>query len=110
MNKTKAGRLEQRGWKKGTVDELLGLTPEEAALIEMKLSLSRSVRARRLDHNLTQVQVAKMLGSSQSRVAKMESADPTVTFDLLVRSCIALGATPADLARVIARSQRSSTA
>jgi hypothetical protein len=40
--------------------------------------------------------------SSQSRVAKMEAGDPTVSLDLLVKSILALGASNRELAAIIA--------
>ena len=101
MKTRKKKDLERGGWKIGTVQELLGLTDEEAAYVELKLALSRALRKRRKKHNLTQVQLAKRIGSSQSRVAKMEAGDPSVSIDLLIRSLIALGATPGSLARSI---------
>jgi DNA-binding XRE family transcriptional regulator len=101
MNKAKQRRLEQAGWKVGTVKELLGLTPEEAAYIEMRLALSRNLRELRTRKGLTQVEAAKKLGSSQSRVAKLEAGDPSVSLDLLVRSNLALGATKKDLAKTL---------
>ena len=66
MQKHKRERLESRGWKVGTVDEFLDLTPEE------------------------------------SRVAKMESADTSVSLDLLIRSLLALGVTNRQVAAVLA--------
>ena len=47
MNQEKQERLEAQGWKVGTVPEFLELTPEETALIEIKLALSRNLRERR---------------------------------------------------------------
>ena len=102
MEKAKRKRLEARGWKVGTVEEFLGLTAEEAAYIEIKLALSRKIKELRQQKRLTQVDVARLLRSSQSRVAKMETGDASVSLDLLVRSLIALGATRRDLARFIA--------
>lgn len=101
MKKSKREALEKSGWKVGSVAEFLGLTPEESALIELKLALSRSLRDRRTRQGLTQIELAKQIRSSQSRVAKMEAADPSVSVDLLVRSLFALGATPRDLGRVL---------
>jgi hypothetical protein len=105
VRKLKREALESRGWKVGTVPEFLGLSEEESALIELRLTLGRSLRDRRTRQGLTQVELAKRLRSSQSRVAKMEAADPSVSVDLLVRSLFALGATPKDLGRVLSRSQ-----
>lgn len=102
MHSAKRKKLESAGWKTGSAAEFLGLTPAEEAYIELCARLAGGVRDRRLHRNLTQVQLAKMLGSSQSRVAKMEAGDPSVSMDLMVRSLLALGATPGDLARIIA--------
>lgn len=101
MKKNKKERLEAAGWKIGSTTEFLDLTPEEEAFIELKLALARNLRDRRRKQKLTQTQFARMLRSSQSRVAKMEASDPTVSLDLLIRSLLVLGASPRDLARII---------
>jgi len=108
MHKTKKTRLESKGWKVSSADEFLNLSPEESAYIDMKLELADNLRKRRIRRKLTQIQLAKLVKSSQSRVAKMEACDPTVSIDLLVRSLLALGASKRDLARIIAPSPRSS--
>ena len=101
MNKEKKARLEAQGWKVGSAEELLGLSPEESAYVELRLKLSDAVREFRQKKHLTQVQLAAMLESSQSRIAKVEAADQSVSLDLLIRSLLALGATHQDLAKVI---------
>jgi DNA-binding XRE family transcriptional regulator len=101
MRKSKRTKLEAAGWAVGTVKEFLGLSEADAVLIEMKLALSRSLRERRKKYGLSQVQLAERLGSSQSRVAKMEAGDPTVSMDLLVSSLLLLGANSTDLATAI---------
>lgn len=101
MTPEKRKRLEASGWRVGSVQEFLGLSDAEAALIEIRLALARGLRARRLRKRLTQADLARQLSSSQSRVAKMETGDPTVSIDLLVRALLALGAAPRDLARII---------
>ena len=83
MDKKKRALLEKKGWKIGSTKEFLGLTDEEAAYIELKLALSRAFHRSRENHRLTQVEAARLLRSSQSRVAKMEAADPSVSLDLL---------------------------
>lgn len=103
MDKAKRKRLEARGWQVGTASDFLGLSPEEAALVEMRVRLSQALRTRREAQGLSQIALAKRLRSSQSRVAKMEAADPTVSTDLLLRGLVALGATPRDIARVLGR-------
>jgi len=106
MKKDKKARLERAGWKVGTVRELLGLSKAEEALVELKLILSRGLRERRARRRLTQAQLARLLKSSQSRVAKMEAGDPSVSLDLLIRSLLAMGATQRELAQVIAHKSR----
>ena len=101
MRRSKKQSLEQKGWKVGTVQEFLDLTTEEVAYIELKLRLSENLRQRRKRSKLSQVELAKLIKSSQSRVAKMESGDPSVSLDLLIRSLLALGASNRELARVI---------
>ena len=101
MTARKRKRLEAAGWKVGTVQEFLGLTDAEAALIEIKLALTRGVRSLRGRKHLSQTELARRIGSSQSRVAKMETGDPSVSIDLLVRTLLALGADPRELARII---------
>jgi predicted XRE-type DNA-binding protein len=101
MDKQKKARLEARGWRVGSAEEFLGLTPEEAGYIELRLKLSDAVREYRKKKRLTQVQLAELLQSSQSRVAKVEAADESVSLDLLIRSLLVLGATHRDLANVI---------
>lgn len=101
MRKTKMVRLQRKGWKIGDAEEFLQLTREETAYIEMKFELGATLRERRRQNRLTQVELARMIGSSQSRVAKMEVGDPSVSLDLLFRSLLVLGATKRELARVI---------
>src|SRR3989442_12804560 len=101
MKKDKKARLERAGWKVGTVRELLGLSKAEEALVELKLILSRGLRERRARRRLTQAQLARLLNSSQSRVAKMEAGDPSVSIDLLIRSLFAMGTTQRELAQAI---------
>ena len=67
-----------------------------------KLALSDYLRKLRTRNSWTQSQVARRLGSSQSRVAKMEAADALVSVDLLVKALLALGASRGEVGRVIA--------
>lgn len=101
MDKDKRARLEGKGWKVGSVEEFLELTPEEAAYVELKLALSQSAREYRRSRRLTQVEMAELINSSQSRVAKIETGDASVSLDLLIRSLIAMGATTQELGRII---------
>ena len=107
MRKTKQRKLEAAGWRVGSAAEFLALSPEEAALVETKVALSTALRARRTAQHLSQGALAKRLKSSQSRVAKMEAADRTVSVDLLLRGLFALGATPRDVAKAIQHRRRT---
>ncbi len=91
MHNSKKKRLEAKGWKVGSTKEFLGLSAEEEAYIEIKLKLAESFREHRLRCKMTQSDAAKAIKSSQSRVAKMEAGDRSVSMDLLVRSLLALG-------------------
>jgi len=101
MRASKRDKLAGRGWKFGDAAEFLGLSAEEESLIRLRLKLAEGLKDRRVRKRLTQVELAKAVNSSQSRVAKMEAGDPTVSIDLLVRSLIALGASSSDLAKII---------
>ena len=103
MKSTKRKRLEDAGWRVGSADDFLELSKEEAAFVEMKLALADSVRRRRQARKLTQTQLASKIGSSQSRIAKMEVGDASVSIDLLMKTLLAMGASRAELARVISR-------
>jgi hypothetical protein len=103
MKKAKKERLEAVGWKVGTAEEFLGLSPEERDFIELKLALSRFLRSYRVRHGWTQTYVARRIKSSQSRVAKMEAGDSSVSLDLLVRSLLTLGVSRSHVARIISK-------
>ena len=108
MRLAKRKKLEAKGWKVGSVADFLELTPEEETFIEMKLSLSQNLKEMRKRKRLSQVAFAKLIKSSQSRVAKMEAGSASVSIDLLFKSLLALGATQKDLAKAI--SSKSKTA
>jgi DNA-binding XRE family transcriptional regulator len=101
MKLTKRQKLEAAGWKIGTTADFLELSPEEVELIEIRLSLGKSLKQLRKDKQLSQQELAKNISSSQSRVAKMESGDPLVSIDLLIRSLLSLGAARKDIALAI---------
>ena len=103
MDARKRKRLEAAGWTVGDAKTLLNLTAEQAALVEMRLVLSRALRQRRQHAGLTQTALAKQLGSSQSRVAKLEAADASVSLELLVRALLTIGATRKEVAAALGR-------
>lgn len=103
MKKSTKARLEKAGWTVGSTQGFLELSDAEMALIEVKIAAADGLRERRLALKLTQAQVADLIGSSQSRVAKMEAADPSVSLDLLIRTLLRLGTSRNQLGRLISR-------
>ena len=105
MHERKRRTLEARGWKVGSAREFLGLSAIEAEYIDLRLRLADGLKQKRLSRGVTQVELAKLMRSSQSRVAKMESGDDSVSLDLLVRSFLCLGTTRNELARLFSSSR-----
>lgn len=101
MRPTKRKQLEASGWRVGSVQDFLGLEDRQVALIDMRLALAAALRERRLRSGLSQVALARMLDTSQSRVAKMEASEPGVTFDALILALLALGATARDIGKIL---------
>ena len=109
MDKRKRAKLRAAGWTVGTPREFLRMSDEEVAFVEFKLALSKTLQALRAAQELSQVDVARRLQSSQSRVAKMEASDPSVSVDLLVKSLFRLGAQPGDIAKALRRRRKVAT-
>ena len=102
MKTTKQKKLARAGWRTGSAEEFLGLKAEETALVNMRVSLAEKLRGRRMRLGLSQTELARRLGSSQSRVAKMEAGETDVSIDLLVRGMLATGAKPGEVGSAIA--------
>ena len=97
MKTDKLARLQAAGWKVGSTEDFLQLSDEEAQLVALKLSLINAVKKSRLEHKLSQIDLAQRMKSSQSRIAKIEAGDASVSLDLIVRALIASGATTRDI-------------
>ncbi len=108
MDRKKQKRLERAGWSVGSTSEFLGLTAAEEELVAMKLSLSAKLKKARERRQITQTDLAKRMGSSQSRVAKMEAGDPGVSLDLLVQGLLAVGATRKQIAAAFSPTRKAS--
>lgn len=106
MKPDKRRKLETAGWRVADARTFLGLSASEAEFVEIKLALARRLRELRAEHAWTQAELARRVGSSQSRVAKMEAADATVSVDLLVRSLLAAGVNRREVGRVVAARRR----
>jgi hypothetical protein len=103
MRESKRKKLDAKGWKIGTAKTFLGMSDEEESYVDLRLRLAQGLKTRRQAHGVTQIGLAHAIKSSQSRVAKMEAGDPTVSLDLLVKSLFALGASNRELAAIISR-------
>jgi hypothetical protein len=110
MRSSKRKQLEAKGWKVGDAKDFLGLSSQEEAYIEIKLRLADNLRSQRLRRKMTQSDLAKAIRSSQSRVAKMEAGEHSVSLDLLIRTLLALGASDSDLASFLSARKPASDA
>ena len=110
MRSSKRKRLEAKGWKVGSAKDFLGLSSQEEAYIGIKLRLAEALRNQRLRRQMTQPDLAKAIKSSQSRVAKMEAGERSVSLDLLVRMLLALGAPGKNLSRLLSTRRSASAA
>jgi DNA-binding transcriptional regulator YiaG len=103
---SKRKRLREAGFRIGSAADFLGLNDEEQALVAMKLELVDGVKALRSEQGITQAELARRLGSSQSRVAKLEAGDRSVSIDLLMRALLNLGASRKQIGAMIGNAQR----
>lgn len=101
MTTRKLKRLKAAGWKVGSTRAFLELTDEEAALVEVKIALIDALRKSRQKRGLSQTELAQRMGSSQSRIAKLEAGDSSVPLDLIVRALIAVGTTRQEIQKLI---------
>ena len=101
MKASKRKKLEAAGWKVGSASEFLELSDAEAMLVNMKLALAKKVKELRQSKKITQNELAELIGSSQSRVAKLETADRSVSMELLVRSLATLGASRSQIGKIV---------
>jgi ribosome-binding protein aMBF1 (putative translation factor) len=106
MNSAKLTKRQAAGWKVGSAKDFLKLTDEEAMLVELKVSLAGALRQTRAKRGLSQVELAQRMRSSQSRVAKIEAGDASVSLDLIVRALLAAGATRRDLQRAFVQNEK----
>lgn len=95
--------LEAAGFQVGTVQKFLGLSDAEMHVVEIRVRLAKALRALRQKKGLSQADVARLIESSQARVATMENGGSGATLDLLVRALVVLGMTPRQLGSVVAK-------
>jgi DNA-binding XRE family transcriptional regulator len=101
MDKKKRQQLLDKGFRIGSAAEFLELTPEEEAYIEIRLDISNMVKAQRVKRGWTQDQLARAIGSSQSRIAKLEGGDPGISMDLMIKALLRLGTSKKQLGKLL---------
>lgn len=101
MDKKKRQQLQEKGFRIGSAAEFLELTPEEEAYIEIRLDISNMVKAQRANRGWTQDQLARAIGSSQSRIAKLEGGDPGISMDLMIKALLRLGTSKKQLGKLL---------
>jgi hypothetical protein len=103
MNNEKRKRLEAAGWKVGSVDEFLGLTPEESAMVTMRFNLAKALYEKRRVLRISQGAFAKRVKTTQPRIAMAEKGAASISLDFMVRSLLAIGASKKEIAFAMAR-------
>jgi len=101
MDKQKRKKLEEKGFRVGSAADFLDLTPEEEAYIEIRLEVSTLIKTQRTKRGWTQEQLARVMGSSQSRVAKMEAGDPSTSLDLMIKTLLRLGISKQEIGKLL---------
>lgn len=101
MDKKKRQQLLDKGFRIGSAADFLELTPEEEAYIEIRLDISNMVKAQRAKRGWTQDQLARAIGSSQSRITKLEGGDPGISMDLMIKALLRLGTSKKQLGKFL---------
>jgi DNA-binding XRE family transcriptional regulator len=107
MKTNKLMRLEAAGWTIGSTEDFLQLNKDEAQMVALKFSLVCAVKKSRIKHKLSQIDLAQRMKSSQSRIAKIEAGDASVSLDLIVRALIASGASTRDIQSAFTTNERA---
>ena len=102
MKKERKAKLRRLGYRVVSTAKLLGLSQQETALIDLKIELIEKLKEIRRTNNVTQKHLAKLMKSSQSRVAMIEGRAEDVSLDLICKALFALGVTPKTLGKTIA--------
>jgi len=101
MDKKRQQQLEEKGFQVGSTADFLDLSPEEEAYIDIRLDISNMVKAQRAKRGWTQQQLARAIGSSQSRIAKLEGGDPGISMDLMIKALLRLGTSKKQIGKLL---------
>lgn len=91
MKEAKKKILEANGYKVTDSADWLGLSKEEAQLVEMRAALAQELEKVRRAKGITQAELARRVGTKQSGVARMLNNPDTTTLDSLIKGLIAMG-------------------
>ena len=101
MKKMIRSQSTKKRYKVTNTQEFLALSDQEMAVIDLKISLIQKLRALRKATGCTQKQLAKMMKSSQSRVAMLESGASDASLELICKALFTLGISAKELGRTI---------
>ena len=101
MDKKRKQQREEKGFRVGSAADFLELTPEEEAYIDIRLDISNMVQSQRGKRGWTQDQLARAIGSSQSRIAKLEGGDPGISMDLMIKALLRLGTSKKQIGKLL---------
>jgi transcriptional regulator with XRE-family HTH domain len=101
---TVEGRLDGSAWIVGNVADFLQLTEGQATSVDIRAALAEELQLRRNQRGWSQGDVARLMRTNVSRVAKMEQPDCSVSLDQMVNALLAVGVSRSQLATVIANS------
>ncbi len=102
MKKSKKEKLQKLGYIVTDAQGYLGLSDEEMALIDLKIQLMHKLKAIREKAGVTQKELAKLMHTSQSRIAMLEGGSSDVSLDLVCKALFALGISKKQIAKAIA--------
>lgn len=91
MTEKKKKMLEANGYRVVDSADWLGLSNEEAQIVDMRVALAQELERVRKAKGITQAELARRVGTKQSGVARMINNPDTSTMDNLIKGLIALG-------------------
>ena len=78
-------------WVETDVEELLDLSAQDLVIVEFRAALAGALQQARGRQRLTREKAAKVIGTSQAQVARMEAGQSSITIDRLIKALTALG-------------------
>ena len=98
MDAERKKKREAADWKFGDYADFLDMTPEEKAVVEIRLAATREMERLRAENPISQEELARRMGTKQPNVSKLFKNPGKATLDTLFRALLALGSTPKKIA------------